>query len=91
MKTNILVATALVLAASFGVANALTITNMDKTDYKVTVTPKGGKSTEVDVKAGASAETDCGKGAELMIGTVKGECTAKTKKIEIKDGKFQAM
>lgn len=91
MKTNVLVAGALALAASFGVANALTINNMDKTDHKVMVTPKGGKAIEIDVKAGAKADADCAKGGQLSIGAVKWQCTGKAKSVEIKDGKFVAM
>jgi starvation-inducible outer membrane lipoprotein len=91
MKTHVLVAAALALAATVGAANALTIENKDKTDVKVMVTPKGGKAMEVDVKAGGKAQADCAKGGELSIGSVKADCTAKTKTIEIKDGKFVAM
>jgi hypothetical protein len=91
MKTNVLIAGALALAASFDVANGLEITNVDKTDYKVMVTPKAGKSAEVDIKAGATAKADCLKGGELSIGATKWECGGTHQKVEIKDGKFVAM
>ena len=44
MRTHLLIAAALALAATVTSANALTVVNSDKTSHVVMVTPEGGKA-----------------------------------------------
>jgi hypothetical protein len=88
MRTHLLIAAALALAATVTSANALTVVNSDKTSHAVMVTPEGGKAHRIVIKAGHSAKYDCAKGCELRLGAEKAHYDAKIQKIQIKAGKF---
>ncbi|CAN5515041.1 hypothetical protein BH10PSE7_BH10PSE7_01160 [soil metagenome] len=88
MRTRVLVAGALALAATISSANALTVTNSDKIAHKFMVAPSGGKQTNVMLKAAASGTYDCAKGCQLKMGAKKLDVTANTDKVWIKGGKF---
>lgn len=90
MRTHILIAAALALAATVTSANALTVVNSDKTSHAVMVTPQGGKVHKLIIKASRSASYDCAKGCELRLGAEKAHYDAKVQKIMIKGGKFTA-
>jgi hypothetical protein len=88
MKARLLVASLLALAIAIPAANALTITNSDKADVTVKVTPKGGKETDLAIKAGAKADVDCKKGCLLVLGSAKENVKSSVTAITIKGGKF---
>ena len=88
MRTHLLIAAALALAATVTSANALTVTNSDKTSHAVMVTPQGGKAHRLVIKANHSGSYDCAKGCQLKLGTHKAHYDAKIQKIWIKGGKF---
>jgi hypothetical protein len=90
LRTHILIAAALALAATVTSANALTVVNSDKTSHAVMITPQGGKVHKVIIKASGSASYDCAKGCELRLGAEKAHYDAKVQKITIKGGKFTA-
>lgn len=90
MRTHLLIAAALALAATVTSANALTVTNSDKTSHAVMVTPEGGKVHKLVIKASHSAKYDCTKGCELKLGAEKAHYDSKIQKILIKGGKFVA-
>jgi hypothetical protein len=90
MNIRVLVASALALAIAAPAANALSLVNADKTDYKVTVTPKGGKAADVTVKASATVDIDCKAGCQLALNGKTQDVDAKTAKIWIKAGLFAA-
>jgi len=90
LRTHILIAAALALAATVTSANALTVVNSDKTSHAVMITPQGGKVLKVIIKASASASYNCAKGCELRLGAEKAHYDAKVQKIMIKGGKFTA-
>jgi hypothetical protein len=90
MRTHILIAAALALAATVTSANALTVVNSDKTSHAVMVTPQGGKVHKLIIKASRSASYNCVKGCELRLGAEKAHYDAKIHKIMIKNGKFIA-
>jgi hypothetical protein len=90
MRTHILIAAALALAATVTSANALTVVNSDKTSHAVMVTPQGGKVHKLIIKASHSASYNCAKGCELRLGAEKAHYDAKIHKIMIKGGKFIA-
>jgi hypothetical protein len=90
MRTHLLIAAALALAATVTSANALTVVNSDKTSHVVMVTPEGGKAHKIIIKASHSAKYDCAKGCELRLGARKAHYDAKIQKIQIKAGKFVA-
>jgi hypothetical protein len=90
MRTHLLIAAALALAATVTSANALTVVNSDKTSHAVMVTPQGGKVHKLIIKASRSASYNCAKGCELRLGAEKAHYDAKIHKIMIKGGKFIA-
>jgi len=90
MRTHLLIAAVLALAATVTSANALTVVNSDKTSHAVMVTPQGGKVHKLIIKASGSANYDCAKGCDLKLGAEKAHYDSKTQKIMIKDGKFVA-
>jgi hypothetical protein len=90
MRTHLLIAAALALAATVTSANALTVTNSDKTSHAVMVTPQGGKVHKIVIKGSHSANYNCAKGCELRLGAEKAHYDSKIQKIMIKDGKFIA-
>ena len=90
MRTHILIAAALALAATVTSANALTVVNSDKTSHAVMVTPQGGKVHKLIIKASRSASYNCAKGCELRLGAEKAHYDTKIHKIMIKGGKFIA-
>jgi len=91
MRLYVLVASALALAIAIPAANALTVVNQDKTAYKLTVTPKGGKVQHLTLKASGSANANCKNGCDISFGDQKATYDGKTAKVMIKDGKFAAM
>lgn len=88
MRTHLLIATALALSAAVTSANALTVTNSDKTSHTFLVTPQGGKAEKVVLKSKATGTYDCNKGCELRMGAFKSKYDAGVDKLSIKDGKF---
>jgi hypothetical protein len=88
MRTHLLIAAALALSATVTSANALTVVNSDKVTRAVMVTPQGGKSHRLVIKANHSGSYDCTKGCQLKLGSHKAHYDAKVQKIWIKGGKF---
>ena len=88
MRTPILVAAALALAATVTSANALSIVNTDKTNHAVMAMPTGGKEHKIVIKGQHTSHFNCAKGCELQLGSEKAHFDGKTQKIMIKDGKF---
>ena len=88
MRTHLLIAAALALAATVSSANALTVVNADKTSHAVMVTPQGGKAHKYVIKGSHSATYKCAKGCDLMLGADKAHYDAKVHKIWIRSGKF---
>jgi hypothetical protein len=88
MKIRLFMASLLVLA---GAANALTINNEDSSAYTLKVTPKGGKTADLSIKANGAADVDCAKGCTLDLNGKTQNVDAKTAKIAIKAGKFVVM
>lgn len=91
MRSHLLVAAALALAATVTSANALSIVNTDKTSHTFMLTPAGGKAAKVVLKASASGTYDCSKGCEVRMGALKSNYDASVQKLEIKGGKFVKM
>jgi hypothetical protein len=90
MNIRVLVASAIALAVAAPAANALSLINTDKTDYTVTVTPKGGKAADVAVKANATVDVDCKAGCQLALKGKTQDVDGKTAKMWIKAGQFSA-
>jgi hypothetical protein len=90
MRTHLLIAAALVLSATITSANALTLVNSDKVSHAVMITPQGGKAHKLVIKSNHSGTYDCAKGCDVQLGKEKAHYDAKTMKITIKGGKFQA-
>lgn len=88
MRTHLLIATVLALSAAVTSANALTVTNNDKTSHTFLVTPQGGKAEKVVLKSKTTGTYDCNKGCELRMGAFKSKYDADVEKLSIKDGKF---
>ena len=88
MRTQLLIAAALVLGATVTSANALTVVNSDKVSHAVMVTPQGGKVHRLVIKANHSGTYNCAKGCELKLGSQKAHYDSKIQKIWIKSGKF---
>ncbi|HTN96484.1 MAG TPA: hypothetical protein VL101_05875 [Nordella sp.] len=88
MRTHLLVAAALALAATVTSANALSIVNTDKTNHAVMATPAGGKLHKFVIKAQHTSNYNCSKGCELELGGQKAHFNGKIHKIWIKGGKF---
>lgn len=88
MKTTVFVASLLALAITAPMASAMTVQNLDKTAYKLMLTPTGGKATEVDVKASAKADVDCAKGCTISIAGKTQTFDGKTALVKIKNGAF---
>jgi hypothetical protein len=91
MRTSVLIASALALTMLAPVANALTVINQDKTLYRLTVHPTGGKMQEITLKASGKIDAKCPKGCELQFMNEKASYDAKVAKVWIKDGKFVKM
>lgn len=91
MKIRILMASAFALASIVTAANALTITNQDKSAYNVTVTPAGGKAEVMAVPADGKIAVDCAKGCTLKFNGHQAKYDAKTAAVTIKDGNFAKM
>ena len=91
MRTHVLIAGALALAATVTSANALTIVNGDKTDHTFMLTPAGGKQQTVMLKASATENFDCAKGCRIHMGAKDISYTGKVAKVWIKDGKFTTL
>jgi hypothetical protein len=88
MKTKVFVASFLALAVIAPVANAMTVQNLDKTAYKLMLTPAGGKATEVDVKANAKMDVDCAKGCTLSFDGKTQTFDGKAVLVKIRNGAF---
>jgi hypothetical protein len=88
MRTHLLIATALALGVTVTSANALTVVNSDKVSHAVMVTPQGGKTHRLVIKANHAGTYNCAKGCELKLGSHKAHYNAKIQKIWIKGGKF---
>ena len=88
MRTQLLIAAAFALSATVTSANALTVVNSDKVSHAVMVTPHGGKTHRLVIKANHTGNYNCAKGCELKLGAQKAHYDAKTQKIWIKDGRF---
>ncbi|WP_119268917.1 hypothetical protein [Taklimakanibacter deserti] len=91
MRTHLLIAVALALGATVTSANALTVTNSDKTSHTFMLTPEGGKAEKVVIKSKATGTYDCSKGCEVRMGALKSKYDASVDKLTIKDGKFVKM
>lgn len=90
MKTKVFVASLLALAVIAPAANAMTVQNLDKTAYKLMLTPTGGKAMEVDVKANAKADVDCAKGCTISFGGKTQTFDGKAALVKIENGAFAA-
>jgi hypothetical protein len=88
MRTHLLIAAALALAATVSSANALTVVNADKTSHAVMVTPQGGKAKKFVIKGSHSANYKCAKGCDLQLGADKAHYDSKIQKIWIRAGRF---
>lgn len=88
MKTRVFMTALLALTVLAPAANALTIQNDDKAPYTLKVTPKGGKATDLKIKASASADVDCKAGCTIELGKDTKTVDAKTMKLMIKGGKL---
>ena len=88
MNIRVVAASVLALAVLAPAANALTIDNQDKTAYTLKVTPKGGKETDLAVKANSSATVDCKQGCTLTLGGKTEAVDGKLAKIAIKSGQL---
>ena len=88
MNTRVFAGCALALAFFASSANALTITDKDKTGYTLKVMPKGGKEIDLAVKANASTDVDCNMGCQLILDDKTQNVDGKLAKITIRDGKF---
>ena len=91
MNTRVLVAGVLALSLTAPSAFALEVINQDKTAYTLKLTPKGGKETDLAVKASATAEANCKDGCSLSLNGTSQTFDGKAAKIWIKDGKFVSM
>jgi hypothetical protein len=91
MTTRILMASAIALASIVTAANALTISNEDKSAYTVTVMPVGGKTEQMSVPAEKKVSVDCAKGCTLKLNGHEAKYDAKAAGILIKHGKFAKM
>jgi hypothetical protein len=91
MRIHLLVATALALSAAVTSANALTVTNNDKTNHTFLVVPQGGKAEKVVLKSKATGTYDCSKGCELRMGAFKSKYDADVEKLAIRGGKFMKL
>jgi hypothetical protein len=88
MKTQVFVASLLALAVIAPAANAMTVQNLDKSTYKLMLTPTGGKAMEVDVKARAKTDVDCAKGCTISFDGKTQTFDGKAALVKIKDGKL---
>ena len=88
MRTHLLIAAAFALSATVTSANALTVVNSDKVSHAVMVTPQGGKTHRLVIKASHAGSYDCAKGCELRLGTHKAHYDARIQKIWIRGGRF---
>ena len=91
MNLRCLAIAGLALAAAVSSANALTVTNSDKTSHTFMVQPQGGKSEKVVLRSNATGTYDCSKGCEVRMGALKMQYDAAVDKLTIKDGKFVKM
>lgn len=88
MNIRVIVAGALALAVFAPVANALTIDNKDKAAYTLKVIPKGGKETDLAVKASSNTTVDCKSGCTLSLDGKTETVDGKLTKITIMGGRF---
>ena len=91
MRTSILIAAALALAATVTSADALTLINKDKSNYTLMFTPNGGKADKVMVKANGSADINCSKGCKIAMGSHQASYDAKVQKVWIQHGKLTTL
>lgn len=88
MLARILIASSLAAGLMVTAANAVTVTNMDKTTRTVIFTPTGGKAHNYTLAASHHRSFDCSKGGTLMLGKASATCDAKTAKVTIRSGKL---
>jgi hypothetical protein len=88
MKTQVFVASLLALAVIAPAANAMTVQNLDKTAYKLMLTPTGGRAKELDVKANAKTDVDCAKGCTISLDGKTQTFDGKAALVKIKNGKL---
>ena len=88
MIVRSLLAAAISIGLLATAANAVTVTNTDKTTHHLIYTPKGGKAEHVALAANHHRVFACKTGGTIALGKSTESCSAKTAKITIKAGKL---
>lgn len=88
MIARVFIATGLAAGLMVSAANAVTVSNMDKTAQRLVFTPKGGHAYHYTLSAHHNRTIDCKGGGTVALGKDIQSCDARTAKIAIKGGKL---